>query len=146
MMLADAVEQWARVNRSRLEEAEKDRLRMIWRLLRNDEIGSVPVHDMTVDDASRAMSLFDVAMSHEIALVLNDIVQWARTRPREDRVGTSEVTPRPATDRPRPRPRPRETESAVPVREQVRVQEASIEATLFLAPSTAPAASATTSL
>lgn len=140
MRLADAVEQWARLNRPRLDDDEKDRLRKIWRLVRYDDVGAVPVHDMTVDDAERAMALFEGSTSPEIAVALNKIVQWGRTQPRKEGNEASQVSSRPVTDRPRPRPRSRSEEATPPPQEhETPAGETAAKATLFLTPSAAAA-------
>ncbi len=84
MRLADEIEQWGISNAEELDLRDRDRLRRIWSVVRRSDEASLDILNLTHDDGSRVIELFDLTERPDVASTLNRIVTSGRRRARDE--------------------------------------------------------------
>ena len=82
--LADEIEQWGISNAEDLDLRDRDRLRRIWSVVRRSDEASLDILNLTHDDGSRVIELFDLTERPDVASTLNRIVTSGRRRARDE--------------------------------------------------------------
>jgi len=77
MQLADAIEQWGLANRTKMNDADTDIVRMVWSAVRVSDSAKVVVEDMTSDESRVVMALFSRSQRKDVAVLLNEVFRWA---------------------------------------------------------------------